>query len=67
MEYLSQFVTEEVPIFGEGSGGKISQFMFDYSKEQFELHNVDNDWELSLNPLKKLIAIFDYKYKKEYL
>ena len=67
MEYLSQFVTEEVPIFGESSGGKISQFMFDYSKEQFELHNVDNDWELSLNPLKKLIAIFDYKSKKEYL
>lgn len=67
LEYLSQFVTEEVPIFGEGSGGKISQFMFDYSKEQFELHNVDNDWELSLNPLKKLIAIFDYKSKKEYL
>ena len=67
LEYLSQFVTEEVPIFGEGSGGKISQFMFDYSKEQFELHNVDNDWELSLNPLKGLIATFDYKSKKEYL
>ena len=67
LEYLSQFVAEEVPIFGEGSGGKISQFMFDYSKEQFELHNVDNDWELSLNPLKGLIATFDYKSRKEYL
>ena len=67
LEYLSQFVTEEVPIFGEGKGGKISQFIFDYSKEQFELHNVDNDWELSLNPLKGLISIFSYKSKKEYL
>lgn len=28
VDYLSQFVTEEVPIFGEGSGGKISQFMY---------------------------------------
>lgn len=67
LDYLSQFVTEEVPIFGEGSGGKISQFMFDYSKGRFELHNVDNDWELSLNPLKRLISIFSYKSKKEYL
>lgn len=64
LNYLSQFVTEEVPIFGEGSGGKISQFMFDYSKEQFELHNNDT---LGLNPLKRLIAIFNYDTKKEYL
>ena len=41
--------------------------MFDYSKGRFELHNVDNDWELSLNPLKRLISIFSYKSKKEYL
>lgn len=64
LEYLSQFVTEEVPIFGEGDTGKISGFFFDYSKEQFELHNSDT---LGLNPLKRLIAIFNYDSKKEYL
>ena len=67
LDYLSQFVTEEVPIFGEGDGGKISGFFFDYSKEQFELHNSDTDRELSVNPLKRLIAIFNYDTKKEYL
>lgn len=63
LNYLSQFVTEEVPIFGEGNGGKISGFFFDYSKERFELHNSDT---LGLNPLKRLIAIFNYETKKEY-
>lgn len=67
LDYLSQFVTEEVPIFGEGDTGKISGFFFDYSKEQFELHNSDTDRELSINPLKRLIAIFNYDTKKEYL
>lgn len=67
LDYLSQFVTEEVPIFGEGDTGKISGFFFDYSKEQFELHNGDTDRELSINPLKRLIAIFNYDTKKEYL
>jgi hypothetical protein len=67
LDYLSQFVTEEVPIFGEGNGEKISGFFFDYSKEQFELHNGDTDRELSINPLKRLIAIFNYDTKKEYL
>lgn len=67
LDYLSQFVTEEVPIFGEGNGEKISGFFFDYSKEQFELHNGDTDRELSVNPLKRLIAIFNYDTKKEYL
>lgn len=64
LEYLSQFVTEEVPIFGKGDTGKISGFFFDYSKERFELHNSDT---LGLNPLKRLIAIFNYDTKKEYL
>lgn len=64
LNYLSQFVTEEVPIFGKGDTGKISGFFFDYSKEQFELHNIDT---LGLNPLKRLIAIFNYETKKEYL
>lgn len=64
LNYLSQFVTEEVPIFGKGDTGKISGFFFDYSKEQFELHNSDT---LGLNPLKRLIAIFNYDTKKEYL
>lgn len=64
LDYLSQFVTDEVPIFGEGDTGKISGFFFDYSKEQFELHNIDT---LGLNPLKRLIAIFNYETKKEYL
>lgn len=64
LNYLSQFVTEEVPIFGNGDTGKISGFFFDYSKEQFELHNIDT---LGLNPLKRLIAIFNYETKKEYL
>lgn len=64
LNYLSQFVTEEVPIFGKGDTGKISGFFFDYSKEQFELHNSDT---LGLNPLKRLIAIFNYETKKEYL
>lgn len=66
LDYLSQFVTEEVPIFGESDVGKISGFFFDYSKEQFELHNSDTDGELGLNPLKRLIAIFNYETKKEY-
>ena len=64
LDYLSQFVTEEVPIFGKGDTGKISGFFFDYSKERFELHNSDT---LGLNPLKRLIAIFNYDTKKEYL
>lgn len=64
LDYLSQFVTDEVPIFGKGDTGKISGFFFDYSKEQFELHNIDT---LGLNPLKRLIAIFNYETKKEYL
>ena len=64
LEYLSQFVTDEVPIFGGADVGKISGFFFDYSKEQFELHNSDT---LGLNPLKRLIAIFNYETKKEYL
>ena len=64
LEYLSQFVTDEVPIFGKSDTGKISGFFFDYSKEQFELHNSDT---LGLNPLKRLIAIFNYDTKKEYL
>lgn len=64
LDYLSQFVTEEVPIFGKGDTGKISGFFFDYSKERFELHNSDT---LGLNPLKRLIAIFNYETKKEYL
>lgn len=63
LNYLSQFVAEEVPIFGEGDVGKISGFFFDYSKEQFELHNSDT---LGLNPLKRLIAIFNYETTKEY-
>lgn len=67
LDYLSQFVTEEVPIFGEGDVGKISGFFFDYSKEQFELHNGDTNRELCINPLKRLIAIFNYETKKEYL
>ena len=67
LDYLSQFVTEEVPIFGEGDVEKISGFFFDYSKERFELHNGDTDRELSINPLKRLIAIFNYDTKKEYL
>ena len=66
LDYLSQFVTEEVPIFGEGNGGKISGFFFDYSKEQFELHNGDTNRELCINPLKRLIAIFNYETQKEY-
>ena len=64
LDYFSQFVTEEVPIFGKGDTGKISGFFFDYSKERFELHNSDT---LGLNPLKRLIAIFNYDTKKEYL
>ena len=64
LDYLSQFITEEVPIFGKGDTGKISGFFFDYSKERFELHNSDT---LGLNPLKRLIAIFNYDTKKEYL
>lgn len=64
LDYLSQFVTEEVPILGKGDTGKISGFFFDYSKERFELHNSDT---LGLNPLKRLIAIFNYDTKKEYL
>lgn len=64
LDYLSQFVTEEVPIFGKSNTGKISGFFFDYSKEQFELHNSDT---LGLNPLKRLIAIFNYETQKEYL
>lgn len=67
LDYLSQFVTEEVPIFGEGDVGKISGFFFDYSKEQFELHNGDTDRELGINPLKRLIAIFNYETQKDYL
>lgn len=63
LNYLSQFVTDEVPIFGKGDTGKISGFFFDYSKERFELHNSDT---LRLNPLKRLIAIFNYETKKEY-
>lgn len=64
LDYLSQFVTEEAPILGKGDTGKISGFFFDYSKERFELHNSDT---LGLNPLKRLIAIFNYDTKKEYL
>lgn len=67
LDYLSQFVTDEVPIFGKGDTGKISGFFFDYSKERFELHNSDTDRELSVNPLKRLIAIFNYDSEKEYL
>lgn len=63
LNYLSQFVTEEVPIFGKNDVGKISGFFFDYSKERFELHNSDT---LGLNPLKRLIAIFNYETQKEY-
>lgn len=63
LDYLSQFVAEEVPIFGKNDVGKISGFFFDYSKERFELHNSDT---LGLNPLKRLIAIFNYETQKEY-
>lgn len=63
LDYLSQFVAEEVPIFGKIDVGKISGFFFDYSKERFELHNSDT---LGLNPLKRLIAVFNYETQKEY-